>query len=446
MEEAVRLECPECGLSYRLRRPVAGRIYYCRKCGGSLRPSDDALGLPTRPAMTNAFEAGEWRVTSREAPSGAPGPAEWRNLSQRLDEMSQLLAEEFKNRAEGLDGRVGEVLERLGEIRERLGEAGEQAESAAGRPELAELLAETERRILDSLAAERKAASAEPAENAPPTPKLDLDNLVDRLAKEIRGMLPRVDAESGSAIDAMARLADELVREQNANSVRLDNLAGEIHGAAASIANIREWRGELPIKVADEIGRTVEERMIGPISGALIRQAPNIVSSLQDSRLVDIVSRAVREAQRPLLREILAGGRVGVPVWLFAVVLLPLLIILGYQLLPGEFGPDPASAALARTAESLARLETGGAPLPPETDERLKNIEDTVLDLHGQALTHARNSSALEEQVKNLNSRLAEKEMLINEYNDTLQRQMRLLSAYRARLTQLGVPPESVQE
>jgi len=32
-----------------------------------------------------------------------------------------------------------------------------------------------------------------------------------------------------------------------------------------------EWRGELPERVADEIGRTVEARVVGPISGALAR-------------------------------------------------------------------------------------------------------------------------------------------------------------------------------
>lgn len=439
MEESVRLECPECGLTYRLKGSATGRVRGCRRCGGPLLRLGVAV-FQRRPGTADAPDAGERRLQDNDPHPASPGR---RDFSQRLDELSQKLGEELKSQTESLGGRFGEAMEKLEEIRIRLDEAGGRTEPAAIGPELAERLAETERRILDSLEAVRKAAV--PAAAAP-MPAIDLDGMARQLAKDIRDLLPHAGGENATAIDAMARLADELVREQNANSARLDHLANEIHGAAASIANIREWRGELPVKVADEIGRTVEERMIGPISGALIRQAPNIVASLQDSRLVDIVSRAVREAQRPLLREILAGGRVGVPVWLFAVVLLPLLLMLGYQLLPGEFGADPVSAALARTADSLTRIETGGAALAPDADERLRNIEDAVMDLHGQALAHARNAAALEEQVKNLNSRLAEKEALVGEYNETLQRQVRLLNAYRSRLAQLGVPPESVRE
>lgn len=237
-----------------------------------------------------------------------------------------------------------------------------------------------------------------------------------------------------------------LTREQGAHAARMETLAGEIRTATKGLADLDEWRGGLPDRVADEIGRTVEARVVGPISGALARQAPVILAELQDGKLVDIVSRAVREAQRPLLREILAGGRGGVPIWLFASILLPLLLILGYLFLPGDEGAMERDAAIRATAASLTRLESEGVPLTREVEERLGNVETAVTNLHGEAMNHARNAAALEEQTRGLTARLEEKEALINEYRDTLQRQVRLLNAYRTRLTQLGVPPESIQE
>jgi hypothetical protein len=270
--------------------------------------------------------------------------------------------------------------------------------------------------------------------------------LAERLSGKIQTQVSRLDGDGVAVVDAMTRMAEELVREQGVNSARIDNLVNEIQNAVAAIANLDEWKGSLPDRVADEIGRTVEERMIGPISGALARQAPAILSDLQDNKLVDIVSRSVREAQRPLLREIISGGRVGVPAWLFASVLIPWLLVLGYLFLPGEFGADREAGALARLDKRLAGMEENGLPLARDDSELLRNLDETVMDLHAQALAHARNSAILEEQARNLNAKLAEKDLLVNEYRDTLQRQVRLLNAYRTRLTQLGVTPETIVE
>ncbi len=295
-------------------------------------------------------------------------------------------------------------------------------------------------------------AHAEAQDNAT-TVEVNIDELADRLVAGVRKHGPLLDPESGGAVDAMVKLAEELVKEQNnnserldKNSERLDKLAGEIRAAVKSIDNFEEWQGGLPGRVADEIGQTVEARVVGPISGALAKQAPSILSELQDNKLVDIVSRSVREAQRPLLREILAGGRQGVPVWLFASVLLPLLLILGYLFLPGEYVGRDQSVASNEVGDAIARMETNGVPLAADTEDRLRNIEDAVLDIHSEALAHVKNASLLEGELKNLKAALAERDQLIKDYNETLQNQVKRLRAYEMRLIQLGVSPKTVGE
>ncbi len=466
MEEPVRMACPDCALVYRIKHPDPGRRYNCKRCGAGLRPLDsgeedrverreEAPGdFESRIARLN-FEASSSaqraipdrstsarRRAAEEADRGET-PETRRRILERIEGLDQALKSLDARLAEeipGLDRKAGQLLERLDEN---------------SLTALAEQVRETERLLLARLEEYREIQKREiiglmdsPAAGTSTghTVEIDIDDLAERLAAGVRARGPRLDAESGSAVDALARVADGLVREQSANSARLDSLAGEIKGAVASISGLDEWRGDLSHRVADEIGRSVEERVVGPISGALARQAPAILSELQDNKLVDIVSRSVREAQRPLLREILAGGRAGVPVWLFASVLLPLLLILGYLFLPGEFGSDDGGAGLATVAEGVARIESAGAPLAAADADRLKTVEEVVVDLHRQALDHVRNAATLEEQVKNLNARLQEKEALVNEYRETLQRQVRLLSTYRTRLTQLGVVPETIQE
>ncbi len=256
---------------------------------------------------------------------------------------------------------------------------------------------------LDAQLKEMRSLLAHPERPPETTVEVDIDELADRLVAGVRGRGNILDPDAESAVDAMARIADELVREQNANSNRLDRLAEEIHAATSGISKLEEWRGELPERVADEIGQTVEARVVGPISDTLTRQAPAILSEWHDNKLVDLVSRSVREAQRPLLREILAGGRRGVPLWLFASVLLPLLLILGYLFLPGDFaGREPGSGALNEdAAESLARIESG-MNVVTDNEDRLRNIEDAVLDIHSEALAHVKNAASLEEEVKSL--------------------------------------------
>lgn len=162
---------------------------------------------------------------------------------------------------------------------------------------------------------------------------------------------------------------------------------------------------------------------------------------------MDLVSRSVREAQRPLLREILAGGRRGVPLWLFASVLLPLLLILGYLFLPGElgFGGRDNRPIQEEAMESLARIESG-MNVVADNEDRLRSIEELSLEIHSEALAHAKNSGGLEEEIKNLKALLAARDEELVKYKETLQTQMKRLRENEMRLIQLGVSPSSVGE
>ncbi|MDR2390519.1 MAG: hypothetical protein LBE84_02405 [Planctomycetota bacterium] len=493
MEESARLECPECGQTYRLKRIVEGKSHACRKCGAILRLAGSNGSFASAGAACSCADGEVHRRSP--APESGEGlaflahrliqlaenlEAETRNLASNwesrfssLEEKTAVLLERFDptvvsamgDRAEAAEGRLRAAIESLREVRAAVsvGEPGIDvdalADSLSGKIHVQALVRETtdvsaavagvaeavEQRLQAFLESLRKTRIPLP-DNVERLIELDVGDLADRLSAKIQAQASRVDSDGAAVVDAVTKMAEELVREQDINTARIDSLTNEIRNAAAAIANLEEWRGSLPDRVADEIGRTVQERMVGPISGALARQAPAILSDLQDNKLVDIVSRSVREAQRPLLREIISGGRNGVPVWLFASVIIPLLLVLGYLFLPGEFGAGHETEALARLDERLAGMEENGLPLARNESELLRNLDDTVMDLHAQAMAHARNSAALEEQVRNLNARLAEKDLLVNEYRDTLQRQMRLLNAYRARLTQLGVTPETIAE
>lgn len=415
-----------------------------------------------------------------EAMAGRLNELDERVTADLGGELRKGLGELDEKVAAALDGSARDMHETLGrrleELEERLAELSEKAVASSGNlDELKAALArqqetlagtlgehrEAQRRELDSLrdgqrqelAAHRDQqkktmdALLAPLDKPPgnTTVEVDIDELADRLVAGVRGHSQFLDPDSGSAVDAMARLADELVKEQSANSTRLDKLAEEIRLATAGISKLEEWRGDLPERVADEISQTVEAKVVGPLSDTLTRQAPAIMSDFHDNKLVDLVSRSVREAQRPLLREILAGGRRGVPVWLFASVLLPLMLILGYLFLPGDFTGRERRTAPDGTAESLARIESG-MNIVADNEDRLRNIEDAVLDIHSEALAHAKNAATLEEEVKSLRATVAERDKLINDYKDTLQTQVKRLREYEMRLVQLGVSPKSINE
>ncbi|MCC8181162.1 MAG: hypothetical protein LIP23_09675, partial [Planctomycetes bacterium] len=395
-----------------------------------------------RNAMGEAVEqAGEPGVTgetegaSQEAKAADPS-GQAATLTEALHSLQQQVAD------------ISTALqpEKFDALAQLIRETGETLDQrlAAQQEQLAAKISET----LHASAAERGDADAVP----PGTPELDLDYLARRIAGEMTRHAPAAaDPGNPSMVDALAAVAEQLVNGQNANTIKLDNLSEEIHSAVRALTELDNWHGRLPDRVADEIGRTVHERVVEPISTALAKQAPAILSELQDNKLVDIVSRSVREAQRPLLREILARGKGGIPAWLFAAVLLPLLLILGYLFLPGTFGDSGEDRArlegeLSALADSVHRVEAGGVPLRADVEDRLQNIEEVVMDIHGEALAHAKNAAALEEEARGLRETLGERDRLIKEYTELLQRQVRRIRAYETRLTRLGVSPDSVEE
>ncbi len=441
----------------------------------ALQPGDEALAklAEANRRLEDALESVTTNLDARLASLDAKlaEPAADSDAAQalrdRLDAIDATLGNDVAGRVESLDARLAEALDgKLGEfagtVRRELDDVRASVKSVANAlsslngktvtPEALEALRREVRdnqstlltRMVEQHESEKRELNSLLGPDRMNTVEVDIDDLADRLVLGVRNHATFLDPDAGKAVDAMVRLAENMVKEQTTNTARIDNLAVEIHNAAAALAKLDEWQDALPERVADEIAQTVEARVVGPISGALARQAPAILSELQDTKLVDIVSRSVREAQRPLLREILAGGRAGVPVWLFASVLLPLLLILGYLFLPGEIigGPGDSAAVNEEIAESLARIE-GGLGLASDNEDRLRTIEDAVLDIHSEALTHVKNAAMLEEEVRNLRATVAERDRLIQDYNTTLQNQVQRLREYEMRLVQLGVSPRT---
>lgn len=362
--------------------------------------------------------------------------------NRKLMEATVGLAESLRTLNDQLVGDVGGLGDKVGLLLAKL-EEGEL-------PALSERVRETGSLFLERLDEFKETQQQEfirlleeRAESA--NRQLDTDDLAEKLAIGLKARVPFVDAESVPAIDALVRVADGLIKEQNANTLRLDRLGDDIRQAVARIADLDEWQGGLPERVADEIGRTVEARVVDPLSGALARQAPTILADLQDNKLVDIVSRSVREAQRPLLREILTG-RGGVSTGVFLAVVLPLLMVLGALLLPGALGYGNDAARLNAIAASLERIEYDGVPVGSETTERLSAIEEVVADIHGEAMAHVKNAATMEEEIRSLKLELEKREQSLKEFNETVQRQTRRLRAYENRLTRLGISPDSIEE
>ena len=480
--EPADMVCPVCGDTARVDNLDLGNPPHCASCsdspalvppgppaGSAADGSDAGRGVlsPSRAVVPSQPSVPVPMTTELESLPGLIG-----DLAGRLEEFRRLRAADDgagdANRREGdvdAAGALSEALERLSERLVELerhlvdgfaglgGQLSGLSEKVSGEG-LAESVRQTGELFLARLEECREAQKRELAELLAARPEeaedgrtveLDVDALAERLASGFRVNHGRLDAESGSAVDALARVADGLVREQSANTSRLDALTEEIKQAVADIAKLEQWRGELPELVTDEIGRTVEDRVVGPISAALARQAPAILSELQDNKLLDIVSRSVREAQRPLLREILSGGRGGVPVWLFASILLPLLLILGYLFLPGELGFGEREAKVNAIAGSLERLENEGVPVSLDVEERLDEIGKAVGDIRNRALAEMKTAGALEEENRNLNAELQKNALTIKEWEEVLKAQTTRIRALEARLIRLGVSPDTVE-
>lgn len=486
VEEPVKLVCPECELVYRVKKLTPGKDYKCRKCGGELRPFDaDAspsdADYEARIANENLAAASATDIIPAKEKSAPESASRRGGLSPESD-LARLprLIEDLTARLDLLrnvgigDGcepadTAGKLLEITDSLSRSLGALNAELtrdfqdldlkvsgllEKIAGDEVsvLAEQVKETGGFFLARLEEYHEAQKTELAallapreeENAGTTVEVNIDELADRLVAGVRGRSPLFDSETSSAVDALARVADELVREQSSNTSRLDSLASEIKGAVSGIEKLEEWRGDLPLRVAEDIGRMVEEQVVGPVSSALSRQAPAILSELQDNKLVDIVSRSVREAQRPLLREILTGKR-GVPTWIFISVLFPLIAVIGFFLFPGVFGWDDTSTTMKNISEDVYSMRNEGIPFPPEIEEQLRGIEYNLLEIKDKAGAHAANAAALEHQVKTLEAEIKTNERCLVEYEETVKAQFKRLQAYEARLIQLGVTPKSIQ-
>ena len=487
--ESVLLRCPSCGEECEREQFDPADVPQCPHCEaapkltlpGTVRNDQPAAasGESIATAVPTATVASSSGSSERSRSGGLSPESDLARLPRLIEDLTSRLEllrnvgigdggepddtagrllgalESLGENLDGLNGKLAADLDGMtGEVRELDAKISGMLEKMSGGElsALSEQVQETGSLFLSRLEEYREAQKAElaallaPSEQAAnsTTVEVDIDELSDRLVAGIRGRT-LLDPETGSAVDALARVADELVREQSGNSSRMDILSTEIKNALSGISRMDEWRGELPVRVAEDISRMVEERVVGPVSTALSRQAPAILSDLQDNKLVDIVSRSVREAQRPLLREILAGGRGGVPAWLFASVLLPLLFVLGYLFLPGELGFGDNAAKLDGITDSVYRLESEGVPLAVETEEQIRNIEFAIRDINEKALAHAENAAALDERVKNLETELEEKKRLLKEYDETLSNQTKRLRLYENRLVQLGVSPTTIQ-
>jgi hypothetical protein len=208
-------------------------------------------------------------------------------------------------------------------------------------------------------------------------------------------------------------------------------------------------------RIAGEVGKHVESQVVVPVANALVRQAPEILSRVQNDQLSEVVLKSVRDAQRPLLREVVNGRR-GVPLWLFASLLLPLLLILGYLFADvlGIGGGEMQSERISDTiTRELSRLSATGVPLTSEDNARLRTIEGLMVNsenlmntMYENAWAQVKSNGTLEAEVRNLRRSLEERDKLISEYNTSLQQQSKRIRAYEIQLTRLGISPDTVPD
>jgi hypothetical protein len=271
--------------------------------------------------------------------------------------------------------------------------------------------------------------------------KIDADLLATRVAADI-SRLVAVSTTGGPPDPA---LLAEFARMREDEHIRLDHLAGDIRQSVAKVSSLltsREGVEDLSLQVAEATTRSLEAKITDTIAKSITRQAPDILSAIRDDKLSEVVSRTVREANRPLFREFVASGR-GVPLWLFASLLIPLLLILGYLFLPGELGFGEA-ATLVR--EDINRLTQEGVPLAAEDGARLQAVEGTLRGMYDNAWSQVKNAGSLEAEIAALRKNLAEREALLGEYNESLTKQSKRLRDYEIQLTRLGISPDSVPD
>jgi hypothetical protein len=470
VEERTKLVCPDCQAVHRLKRVIPGKTYRCKRCGANLpKPRAPQPELPPKPP-------------SGIAPSNFPAPSSFNPQRpgndadlhlRRLAALSDALAERLEQLRETEIGALvgelavvaGKMMDLSKNLNESLAEHGEmmarQAEIFGGQPREAldpgavRTLNDQIRRAMDGFEEARSKhesdirrtvieaiRGAEDGEGTAGGQTGRILAALDEKLREQREELRTLYSESFSAVDRDNAETRDLIR----------GLADRLGSIAASIETLPTPSIDqiLPERLVEEIGRTVEERVVSPVADAIALQAPRILAGVQDQKLVDVVSRSVREAQRPLIREIMAGGG-GVPAWLFASVLLPLLLILGYLFLPGELGFGDRDDRLAKIEGNVATVEDGvlaverdvsalldgGVRLGEDDGRRLREIEDAVKNMYENAWAQVENAGGQKKEIEILNQSLAE-------FNATVKLQAQMLKAYENHLIRLGIPPEAI--
>lgn len=490
MEEPVRLVCSECEAVYRVKNFNPEKAYSCKKCGSSLEsmnkadnpvPSADTLATAEKPAesarqqaapATTGTQVSMKRLSAladtlaarldalrdAEASSLKEGLAEVdsrietlsESINKNLEEHAAILVEGSKVFAEGVQTLSSQIdLSRLGQLGVQLRETGdmflrrleETRERQAGELEniVRQVLAGTgEERIITLDPKEpNKQVSQAINERLDSITAATHDSFqeIDHNLKEINTIL----ADLTQVVGQEDRIADRV--GDKVQSLVIQSQEPDIEG----ISN----------RIADAVGKHVESQVVVPVANALVRQAPEIFSHLQNDQLSEVVLKSVRDAQRPLLREVINGRR-GVPLWLFASLLLPLLLILGYLFADvlGLGGSEMQSERINDTiTRELSRLSATGVPLTSEDNARLRTIEGLMVNsenlmntMYENAWAQVKSNGTLEAEVRNLRHSLEERDKLISEYNTSLQQQSKRIRAYEIQLTRLGISPDTVPD
>jgi hypothetical protein len=489
VEEQAKLVCPDCRAAHRVKRLIPGKTYRCKRCGSELRRSEGIEypgELSSDIASSNLLAAASLNPR-RAAPEQAAGQPRGRTEPEadlylrRLESLSEALAERLERLHQA---EIGSLVSELAEAADKMTDLSRDLGESLS--EHGELMARQTEMLGDKLSDPLDLAAVRTLSDQIRDAMTGFETARSRHESEIRSAVIEAmrgaegeEAKSGgqaaerllAAMDARLREQREELRglyagwsaaaERGAGGMKsaIEELAGRFGSLTTRLENAPVPRVEeiLPDSLIDAIGRTLEERLVLPVSDAIARQAPQILASVQDQKLVDVVSRSVREAQRPLIREIMHGGG-GVPAWLFASVLLPLLLILGYLFLPGELGSgdgDERFAALEREilaiGDGLASLERdiaaisrGGIRLGEEEGIRLREVEAAVKNMYENAMAQAQNAARLETEIRNLQSSLTDRDQKITEYHTALEELSRRTRAYELHLTRLGIAPETI--
>ncbi len=485
------LVCPNCRARSEPAHIDVSRKTYCSECAE--RPqlvleNDAALAVSAASPSDVDLEIGSVNLAAAQSANAniargarqsggtaaAAGHRDLKNLEEKFAELTLAVA--------ALAEQVETGLRRLEEKEISAAEAGFQDGAQASRDSvdgemLRHLAVQVEklRERVDSQLAAVKPVQVEELADAvrkflqekPPGFDWDQEALFEKIAesghipgtdefveKVCSALQERLQAASFPAGDAdVDQILCKLLDNQLALTADVKILADDVRrmDKDRGVAALGDGSGALGRQIAEEVGKAVEAKVVAPVTQALAAQAPEILSHVRDDKFGEMMLRSVREAQRPLFREIAALGR-GVPVWLFASLLIPLLLILGYLFLPEMLGMDDRSENNRQIImDELDNIKNQGLLLSEEDKENLLCIEDTVNILHNEIWPKVQANSALQAENQKLQAIVAEQEKVINEirasvqaYTASIQQQERRIRAYEIQLTRLGISPDAI--